>query len=739
MDFTAIEQAEGVRFIWNNIPQTRLETTQNIIPLSTLITPFNLRENQITRTDIRPIICQGCQMIANRCCVPEYHQMRWDCSNCSHRNVIPNNYKEYIQQGNLVLEFMNENVSLEYKIGQGMNIVWFLVIDTCIDEKDLEIVKNALIQKVEYVEGVQIGLISLGKHVAIHDIGSEYLNETIFHGESDNSAEKIRNLLNLKPFSQTTPNTNRFIKSIESSREKVIKIIKRLKVNKFEFKNNQRVHRSTGCALSIAATILESFGSVGRMTAVIGGPCTFGKGQIVGDQLSETYRSHTDLENDSTRIEIFKNSQKHYDDILERMIKIGVSVDLFAFSLDQFGCAEMKNLIEKSGGILVNQEQFKDDVFNKSLEKYLSTMFGDNAVFGANLKIMTTKDFFISGALGPLKLTIKSPTIPSDADGLIGETGGNDFYLGGCSSNSTYLFFFGHRNADISSKNKAAYFQYQVTYIDKAGNRILRVSTFQREIVNDLKMALAGFDQEAAIACISRLSAFKSEKIDVVDLVYWLNSVLIKFVRRFTICEKDKPETLKIPDEISLIPQFMYYFRKSYFVQKLATSVDESALYKMTLNRESMSNMLVMIQPALFQYDLQESEPTPVLCDFESLKSDIVLLVDTYFYLLIWRGSNVHAWFQDNVHLQPEYQHINYLFTQPSDDAKIILEDRLPVPKVVTCHQGSPDERILKSKLNPPSAQSGNDLYRNDENYITDDVNLKTFMDYLTKLVVKKD
>ena len=159
----------------------------------------------------------------------------------------------------------------------------------------------------------------------------------------------------------------------------------------------------------------------------------------------------------------------------------------------------------------------------------------------------------------------------------------------------------------------------------------------------------------------------------------------------------------------------------------------------MTLNRESLSNMLVMIQPALFQYDLQESEPTPVLCDFESLKPEIVLLVDTYFYLLIWRGINVHGWYQEELHLQPEYEHINYLFTQPNEDAKIILEDRLPVPKVITCHQGSPDERILKSKLNPPSAQTGNDLYRNDENYITDDVNLKTFMDYLTKLVVKKD
>jgi protein transport protein SEC23 len=739
MDFTGIEQAEGVRFIWNNIPHSRLESSLNIIPLSTLLTPFNLRETPITRIEIRPIVCQGCQMVANRCCMPDYQQMRWDCSNCSHRNVIPNNYKEYIQQGNLVPEFMNENATLEYKIGQGVPIVWFILIDTCIEDADLDIVRTNLAARLSGVEGVQVGLITIGKHIVVHDLASEFLTESLINGEAEYTPEKLRALLNLKVFSQTTPNQNRFIRPIDACREKLLKILGRLKTNKFHTKSNMRVHRATGAAINAASIILESFGGVGRLTAIIGGPCTFGQGKIVSDQLTDNFRDHTDLESNTDKIEVFKKSQKFYDDILERLIKVGITCDLFAFSLDQFGCAEMRNLVEKSGGLLVNQEQFEGEVFEKSLDKYVTQLFGENAVFAAGLKVMTSKDFFISGALGPLRLTQKATGIPSDADNMIGETGGNDFFLGGPSTNSTFLFFFGHRTAEISSKNKAAYFQYQITYIDKTGSRVMRVATFQREIVTDKKMSIAGFDQEAAIACISRLSAFKSERVETIDLVYWLNSVLIKFVRRFSTSEKDKPESLVIPDEISLIPQFMFYFRKSYFVQKFATSVDEAALYRMTLNRESLSNMLVMIQPALFQYDLQEAEPTPVLCDFESLKPDIVLLVDTYFYLLIWRGINVHGWYQDKMHEQPDYEHINYLFTQPLEDAKIILEDRLPVPKVITCHQGSPDERILKSKLNPPSAQSGNDLYRQDENYITDDVNMKTFMDYLTKLVVKKD
>ncbi len=62
----------------------------------------------------------------------------------------------------------------------------------------------------------------------------------------------------------------------------------------------------------------------------------------------------------------------------------------------------------------------------------------------------------------------------------------------------------------------------------------------------------------------------------------------------------------------------------------------------------------------------------------------------------------------------------------------------MPVPSVKKCYPGSPDERILKSKLNPASKKNKN-LEEENENYITDDVNMKTFMDYLIKLVVKKD
>lgn len=60
----------------------------------------------------------------------------------------------------------------------------------------------------------------------------------------------------------------------------------------------------------------------------------------------------------------------------------------------------------------------------------------------------------------------------------------------------------------------------------------------------------------------------------------------------------------------------------------------------------------------------------------------------------------------------------------------------MPHPKIESCFPGSPMERLLKSKLNPTNDNSN--FGGENENYITDDVSLKKFMDYLIKLVVKQ-
>lgn len=59
------------------------------------------------------------------------------------------------------------------------------------------------------------------------------------------------------------------------------------------------------CSVVVGA----SFGGIGgRIFANIGGPCTFGPGLIISDDLKEVYRNHEDLESNSDSIVRFEKS-----------------------------------------------------------------------------------------------------------------------------------------------------------------------------------------------------------------------------------------------------------------------------------------------------------------------------------------------------------------------------------------------------------------------------------------------
>ena len=76
----------------------------------------------------------------------------------------------------------------------------------------------------------------------------------------------------------------------------------------------------------------------------------------------------------------------------------------------------------------------------------------------------------------------------------------------------------------------------------------------------------------------------------------------------------------------------MYHLRRSHFIQVFGTSPDEASFYRTTLMRENITNSLVMIQPALLQYNFDDPQPVPVTLDIESLKNNVILLLDTYSY-----------------------------------------------------------------------------------------------------------
>lgn len=84
-------------------------------------------------------------------------------------------------------------------------------------------------------------------------------------------------------------------------------------------------------------------------------------------------------------------------------------------------------------------------------------------------------------------------------------------------------------------------------------------------------------------------------------------------------------------------------------------SPDETAYYRMILNRENVANAVVMIQPSLISYSFY-SAPEPVLLDVSAISADRILLLDSYFTVVIFHGASIAQWRNAGYQNQPEHE-----------------------------------------------------------------------------------
>ena len=124
--------------------------------------------------------------------------------------------------------------------------------------------------------------------------------------------------------------------------------------------------------------------------------------------------------------------------------------------------------------------------------------------------------------------------------------------------------------------------------------------------LNNLRELAYGFDQETAAVLTAREAIFKTFSEDSMDVIRWLDRSLIKLVSKFAEYRKDDVKSFKLSKEFSLYPQFMFYLRRNQqFLQNFNASPDETQFYINLVLRENVNNSLVMIQPALMAYDLE--------------------------------------------------------------------------------------------------------------------------------------
>uniref|UniRef100_A0A2K6RK95 Protein transport protein SEC23 n=1 Tax=Rhinopithecus roxellana TaxID=61622 RepID=A0A2K6RK95_RHIRO len=697
------EERDGVRFSWNVWPSSRLEATRMVVPVAALFTPLKERPD-LPPIQYEPVLCSRttCRAVLNPLCQVDYRAKLWACNFCYQRNQFPPSYAG-ISELNQPAELLPQFSSIEYVVLRGpqMPLIFLYVVDTCMEDEDLQALKESMQMSLSLLPPTAlVGLITFGRMVQVHELGCEGISKSyVFRGTKDLSAKQLQEMLGLSkvPVTQATrgpqvqqpPPSNRFLQPVQKIDMNLTDLLGELQRDPWPVPQGKRPLRSSGVALSIAVGLLE----VGKMIPRFLGAVS---GKERKKYISQYYRKWY-----------------HFEALANRAATTGHVIDIYACALDQTGLLEMKCCPNLTGGYMVMGDSFNTSLFKQTFQRvFTKDMHGQFKMgFGGTLEIKTSREIKISGAIGPcVSLNSKGPCV---SENEIGTGGTCQWKICGLSPTTTLAIYFevvNQHNAPIPQGGRGA-IQFVTQYQHSSGQRRIRVTTIARnwaDAQTQIQNIAASFDQEAAAILMARLAIYRAETEEGPDVLRWLDRQLIRLCQKFGEYHKDDPSSFRFSETFSLYPQFMFHLRRSSFLQVFNNSPDESSYYRHHFMRQDLTQSLIMIQPILYAYSFS-GPPEPVLLDSSSILADRILLMDTFFQILIYHGETIAQWRKSGYQDMPEYENFRHLLQAPVDDAQEILHSRFPMPRYIDTEHGGSQARFLLSKVNP--SQTHNNMY----------------------------
>jgi len=786
MDIYENEDKNCVRHSWNVLPSSRIEAAKMVLPIGTLITPLK-EVADLNVLGYNPVICNHCRGILNPYCRVDFMNKMWVCPLCQTVNKFPMSYMGISEQQQPA-ELYPQCSTVEYCLTKPLAPppVFLFVVDTCLPEDEMSIMKDSIQMSLNLIpENAIVGLITFGTTTQVYELGySECSKAFIFRGDKAPSFEQVQDQLGLRPTfaggasrmnAPNAPSTtgvaqagmggapsmmmdqqqqqqqqqngstsalvqSRFLLPLSDCELTLSSIIEELQCDPWPVKSNRRSKRCTGVAMSIAVSLLEcSFSGFGaRILTFLGGPCTLGEGTVVALDLKEQIRLHNELR--SGKANHFKAANQFFNGLTQRLIQNGHTVDIFAAHLDQVGVLEMKSCCENTGGSLVLTDTFDNPIYKESLKRYFKTSEKDESLlmaFNATLEVQCSPEIKICGAIGPVTSMNTKSSHVSEVELGYGQT--NAWKINTLTPNTTIAIYFDVVNQPANpGTSQFRCFQYVTAYQHSSGQYRLRVTTQQLPWVQAGQWAdiAQGFDQQAAAVLVARLSVFKAETEYLFDVLRWLDRSLIKWVAQFGQYPVNNPDQLILAPHLATYPQFMYHLRRSQFLRVFNSSPDETAFFRLALNRENTYNSIIMIQPTLRSYSFTEP-PHEVPLDSLFVKPNVILLLDTFFSVLIHYGETIVQWRDAGYADQPKFENFKKLLELPKIDAEHLMKDRYPYPRYLECDEGGSQARFLIAKINP-STTHHNQSYGDGQATVvlTDDASMQTFMQSLKKLAV---
>lgn len=702
------------------------------------------------------------------------------------------------EQGNLPLGLLATTV--EYSTNKFNNLppIFIYVIDTCFETEDIEdayeSLKGSLVVSLSLLpENALVGLISYGKNVQIHNLAPNNSGRSInysFNGSKEYNLEEFRKALGIidsnirsgQKSGELFGNIGKqFLQPINMVEYEVTNIIDTLVTNTFpRATKKERPYRAIGSAINIASLLLSSllgtYGTNGgHLMCFTGGACTYGPGQIVGNQLREPLRSHHDIEtskqstlakniklpqstNYTVNYSLVLKAKEFYKTITQHLVKLGISCSYFVGSYDQVGLWEMDEVCRKTGGVIIMSDSFNTSIFKQSFLKFFKKHAETNVLesgLNAVLEIKVENDLQIQGLIGnAIGMPIKASSDQFVSKTSVkGEGKTNTWKLCHMNPQSTYAIYFDKLDTPLAKA--MTLIQYITRYQHASGETIIRVTTVPITVVNDTDIGRLemDFDQEAAVVTIARdvVNRLEVETIKPMEIIKEIDKMTIEFCTRFAQYTKGVVTSFMLSNKFAFLPHFIFHLRRSPFISVFNNSPDETSFVRHILMHEDTNNCLIMIQPTLLSYHIDKfgsedengvanDEPEPVLLDSVSLIKNGILLLDTFFHILIYHGSQVAEWRKLGYHEMEGYEHFKLFLEAPKKEALEILMDRFPLPRFIDCDEGGSQARFLMAKLNPSSSYSSNPniFYGGQTDVLTDDLSMQLFMDHIQRVVTAK-
>jgi protein transport protein SEC23 len=712
-----VEEKEGIRVTWNAWTPSKAEASKSVIPMACCYKPLYRDVEEVPLVNYDPVRCAKteCSSVMNPYSGVDFRAKQWHCVFCGKMNPLPEEYRD-ISQDNLPYELFGENTTVFYRLSRTTPNphLFFFVIDACsFDEERHAMLKEGLLTALEAIpDGALIGVVRYSANVELYELGRSDLAHIHVFPSTKYSYQVLQKSLSSSGALSSAALLAKFTARKKDCRQYVESLFKNFPVNNFPVSSMERPRRATGSAVMIAGSFVTGAcpEGMGHLMLFTQGPCTDGPGAIASTNLREPIRS-----GGSTLMKFFAK-ESIYDEVAAELGKKGHSFDIVITTIDEVGYAEMRSLTEKTGGMAIISKDFNKEIYEESIKRMFLQKEGVlERVFDGKTRLLSSKGFKLVDIYGQ------------------GVNDGTFWRNGSLFPRSTLLFKL-DQIEDVSP-GVTGHIQIITRFVDSAGVYYERVSTFARSFVEGpVSKAVHGFDQEAACLFKARELCKNADGGDGSDVIRQADRSLIKFLQRFCRFDKDVPSSLKLTPPLAFFPEFIFFLRRLPALNTEGLSLDEVAYHRTGLLSEDVKSTMCIIKPTLISYTYS-GEREPVELDSRSLKEDAILLLDTFHDVLIWRGSKIAAWIAEGFRENPEYWYFKEALDTVEEEAKALVSERLPRPKMTICDQYGSQERILLCKVNPSSSVA-NKAMGEGQVIVTEDIDFGRFYDFLARLVV---